>query len=270
MTPIDKPWVTAELKKKYNTYRRDLRLFNRNKTCLTHVNLLRSKKEYKSLAAKLKRQYQRAEGNMFDVIRKLNPKSFYRNFRKKKGQPANIDPDVFYDHFKDIALSTNATVEMTELNDEHIIFEELHCVISENEIINAIKRLKREKSHGIDLLMNEYFIEYKDFLVPVILKLLYRILSSGYFPNRWAKSIIIPALKKGDASDPNNYREISLVSCFCKLFTSILNQRLITWSDNNNVITDAQFGFQPQRGTAEAIFSLSTIIDMSLQKKKRL
>lgn len=65
--------------------------------------------------------------------------------------------------------------------------------------------------------------------------------------------------------DPNNYRGIS--HCFCKLFTSILNQRLITWSDNNNVITDAQFGFQLQRGTADAIFSLSTIFDMSLQKK---
>lgn len=88
---------------------------------------------------------------MLDVKRKLNPKSFYRYFRKRKGQPANIDPGVFFDYFKDIASSTNATVEMTELNAEHIIFEELDCVISENEIINAIKRLKREKSHGIDL-----------------------------------------------------------------------------------------------------------------------
>lgn len=93
-------------------------------------------------------------------------------------------------------------------------------------------------------------------------------MSSGFFPNMWAQCIIIPVFKKGDALDPNNYRGISLVSCFCKLFTSILNQRLLTWSDANDVITDAQFGFQPKRGTAEAIFSLSNVINMSIRKKK--
>lgn len=75
----------------------------------------------------------------------------------------------------------------------------------------------------------------------------------------WAKSIMIPVLKKGDASDLNNYREISLISCFCKLFTSILNQRLYYHCliIINNVITNAQFGFQSKGGTAEAVFSLS-------------
>ena len=75
---------------------------------------------------------------------------------------------------------------------------------------------------------------------------------------------------QGDVSDPNNNRGISLVSCFCKLFTSILNQRLLSWADKDNIITDAQFGFQPQKGTAEAIFCLSTIINLSLFNKKRL
>lgn len=45
-----------------------------------------------------------------------------------------------------IILKTSLPAEMTELNDEHIIFEELESVISETEIIHAIKRLK-EKNH---------------------------------------------------------------------------------------------------------------------------
>lgn len=164
----------------------------------------------------------------------------------------------------------NASEKSTECIDADPIFEELDCPITEKEIVDAIKRLKKEKSHGTDLLINEYFIEFKDYLVPIILRLFNRILSSGFFPNMWAQCIIIPVFKKGDALDPNNYRGISLVSCFCKLFTSILNQRLLTWSDANDVITDAQFGFQPKRGTAEAISSLSNVINMSIRKKKRL
>ena len=37
---------------------------------------------------------------------------------------------------------------------------------------------------------------------------------------------------------------------------------------DNDIITDAQFGFQLNRGTAEAIFYLSTIIDITLRKNK--
>ena len=95
-------------------------------------------------------------------------------------------------------------------------------------------------------------------------------LLSGFFPQAWSESIIVPVFKKGNVSDPHNFRGISLISCFCKLFTSILNQRLLLWSNDNDIITDAQFGFQPNRGTAEAIFCLSTIIDTTLRKKKSL
>lgn len=105
-------------------------------------------------------------------------------------------------------------------------------------------------------------------LVSVILLLLNILLSSGFFSKYVGKVYYNTCTKKGDASDPKNSRGITLVSCFCKLFFSTLNQFLLTWFDSNNVITDAKFGFHPQRGKAEAIFSLSTIINMSLQKKK--
>lgn len=184
---IDKPWWTAEAQRKYNTYRRDLFLFNRNKTESTHECLLRSKKEYKVLTARLKRQYQQAEGNMLDFLRKSNPKAFYRNFRGKQRQQTNINPSVFYEHFKNIAHAMNASEKSTECIDADPIFEELDCPITEKEIVDAIKRLKKEKSHGTDLLINEYFIEFKDYLVPIILRLFNRILSSGFFPNMWAQ-----------------------------------------------------------------------------------
>ena len=81
--------------------------------------------------------------------------------------------------------------------------------------------------------------------------------------------MIVPIFKKGDANDPNNYREISLMSCFCKLFTSILNNRLIEWSSTNNIISDVQFGFQPNLSAADAIFSLQSLITKFTQSRKK-
>lgn len=55
-----------------------------------------------------------------------------------------------------------------------------------------------------------------------------------------------------------------------KLFTSILNNRLLDWSKTNDVITDAQFGFKPNCGTRDAIFALHSIVTNTLCKRKRL
>ena len=57
---------------------------------------------------------------------------------------------------------------------------------------------------------------------------------------------------------------------YAKLFTNILNQRLLSWSSSHDVISDAQFGFQPGRGTVDAIFSLNAIILNVLSSKKKL
>ena len=42
------------------------------------------------------------------------------------------------------------------------IFEELDREISIDEIKKAIDNLKRGKSHGVDGILNEYFIEFQD------------------------------------------------------------------------------------------------------------
>ena len=93
---------------------------------------------------------------------------------------------------------------------------------------------------------------------------------SGHFPDLWTEGIIIPLFKKGDSSDVNNYRGITLVSVISKLFTSILNQRLTNWCKDNSIITDAQFGFQKGYSTTDAIFCLHGIINHMLNNGKRL
>ena len=94
------------------------------------------------------------------------------------------------------------------------------------------------------------------------------ILDTGYFPTRWTKAVIIPVFKKGDINDLNNYRCLSLVSNLGKMFTAVLNQRLIKWSQNNDIITDVQFVFRPGYGTINDIFILHSFISHTLANKK--
>ena len=90
------------------------------------------------------------------------------------------------------------------------------------------------------------------------------------FPSYWTRCIIVPIHKKGNTSDPNNYRGISLVSCFAKLFNTILNKRLKEWADTNDKVTDAQFGFKANYSTADSIFILNHFIQEKILTKGKL
>ena len=62
----------------------------------------------------------------------------------------------------------------------------------------------------------------------------------------------------------------SIVSCFSKIFTGVLNQRLTDWAENSNISSDSQFGFRRGRSTTDAVFVLHSVIQNVLSEKGRL
>ena len=109
-----------------------------------------------------------------------------------------------------------------------------------------------------------------DILIDALELLFNYILDTGDFPSYWTRCIIVPIHKKGNTSDPNNYRGISLVSCFAKLFNTILNKRLKEWADTNDKVTDTQFGFKATYSTVDAIFILNHFIQEKIRTKGKL
>ena len=67
--------------------------------------------------------------------------------------------------------------------------------------------------------------------------------------------------------NPENYRPISLINVILKLFTLILLNRLAHWCETNNIIPEWQVGFRENRGTADIIFILNTIINTNIRNK---
>ena len=97
-----------------------------------------------------------------------------------------------------------------------------------------------------------------------------KILESRSFPAKWATGLVVPLHKKGSFDDTNNYRGITLISCFAKLFTSVLSNRLKQWAKATDASSDAQFGIKANHSTIDAIFILKYLIDRQMQAKKRL
>ena len=267
---VDKPWINTECKELYIKYKRTLSDFNKIRSNENRLILNLAKQKYKCMEKRLKSRYKHQRGNMLNSLKKTNPKCFYRKFRKRrKTVKHNISLNDFMNHFKNLVNRDDiATFDNNGYSE--VIFEELDRPFTEREIDICIKKLKNDKSPGYDNILNEFIKEGKNILLPLFCNLFNAVLYSGWYPEIWVKSVLVPLFKKGPVEDAGNYRGISLVSHVGKLFTSTLYNRLIKWSNENSILTDAQFGFIPGYGTRDAIFALHSIIAKSLSKGKRL
>ena len=186
-----------------------------------------------------------------------------------------IDNASLFNHFRTLFSNENVFVnEETELflnddNRESVSILELDNDFVVEEVISANSCLKRGKSAGIDSLLPEIFIECKTFLSLLLCKLFSYIYTNSLYPASWSKGVIVPVPKKGDISDVNIYRGITLTSIFSKIFSILLDNRLRKWAENSNVLHVCQYGFRKQRSTVDCIFILSCIIDMAVKREKR-
>ena len=131
--------------------------------------------------------------------------------------------------------------------------------------------MKTGKAAGIDKIANEYIKASINKLLPIYVYLFNKVLDSGEIPNDWSVGLIVPLYKKqGNASDPSNYRGITLLSCVGKMFTMLLNERLTTFIDNNNLMSQNQAGFRKGYSTIDHIFLFKQIIELFRFKKTKL
>ena len=65
-----------------------------------------------------------------------------------------------------------------------------------------------------------------------------------------------PDLKKGERSNPSNYRPVSLTCIICKLFEHIIASHIIQHLEDNNILYDLQHGFRRKWSCESQLLSL--------------
>jgi hypothetical protein len=79
-------------------------------------------------------------------------------------------------------------------------------------------------------------------------------------PTDWTRGIIFPIFKDGDKKDTANYRGITLLSIVGKVYAQVINERLMSWCEQNKILVEEQGGFRPQRGCPDQLFSLVELL----------
>jgi len=115
----------------------------------------------------------------------------------------------------------------------------------------AIEKLKSYKSPGNNQIPAELIKTGGRTIHYEIHKLIISIWNKENMPKEWKESIIVPVYKKGDKTDCNEYRGISLFSTTYKILSNILRSRLIPYAEE--IIGDYQCGFRRNRSNTAHI-----------------
>ena len=91
---------------------------------------------------------------------------------------------------------------------------------------------------------------------------------NGTFPEKLKIAKVIPIFKKADASMNSNYRPISLLSIFSKIFEKLMHQRLYNFLELHEILFQMQFGFRNGHSTDHALISLSERIKYTLDSNR--
>ena len=86
----------------------------------------------------------------------------------------------------------------------------------------------------------------------------------GYFPEQLKLAKVIPIFKGGDPDLLSNYRPVSVLSAFSKLYERIYYKRLLSYISSQNILYDNQFGFRARHSTGLALNILVDKITESL------
>ena len=131
------------------------------------------------------------------------------------------------------------------------------------EIREAIKKLKNHKAPGYDELPAELLkadIEQAMEALSALFKIIWK---EEKIPSDWQKGLIAKLPKKGDLSDCNNWRGVTLLSITSKVFTRTILMRIEKAVESQ--LREEQAGFRKGRSCTEQIFVLRNIIKQCIE-----
>ena len=122
-----------------------------------------------------------------------------------------------------------------------------------------------------------------DGITPRILKALARVIAliltsifqksydTGQVPDDWLRANVVPVFKKGNSTDPGNYRPIFFnTSTCCKLMEHIITSSIMKHAITHNILYPLQFGFRSGRSCETQLTGFISDLFNSMHKSEQI
>ena len=138
--------------------------------------------------------------------------------------------------------------------------------VTETDINEIIISLKPKKSSGYDKISTSLLKKIKSPLISPLTFLINQSLALGIFPDKLKIAKILPIYKKGDEHILDNYRPISILPAFSKIYEKVIFQQINTFFKTNKLYNSNQYGFREKHSTEQAALELIDRIILEMDK----
>ncbi|KAK6167371.1 hypothetical protein SNE40_021416 [Patella caerulea] len=257
--PLDDKTV-KRIKKKHRCWQR----YMETKDGKLYQEYIKTRNQVKSLIRKAKKNMEK------DIAKnaKTNPKKFWQYANsKRKTKPGIAElktkqengeikttkseqekAEVLAEFFTSV-FTVEPEGEIPGIEERIIHQKFINLPIKEEDITKLLKELIPTKSTGPDGLHPKALKELHGTIAKPLTIIFNASLQSGKVPDLWKIGNIIALFKKGDKSDPGNYRPVSLTSVACKLMEKEIRAVIVKHMVANKLFSKKQFGFISGRST---------------------
>ena len=158
------------------------------------------------------------------------------------------------------------TIDLTRLTNDNQLIKPISLTV----IAQTIKQFKNKKAPGISRINKEILAKLPENILKNLQEILNASLSAGLFPDKF-KTAILKFIPKGNkkTTKVQNHRPISLLEAVGKTYEKIVNDRLRTYQETNELNNPHQHSYRKRRGTHTALALLYEEIAVSQRNKEQ-
>ena len=160
--------------------------------------------------------------------------------------------EVFNDHFTNIGQVLAQEVPAAEVNPEFYLShtdKAFHLKTPSLDVVfNLLRNIDEKKATGLDMIPSKLLKMAASIVTPSLTGTI-----TGIYPTEWIMARVTPVFKKGEKSDLNNYRPISVIPVVSKVFEKIVYDHLYQYLNENQLLSSCQSGFRSLHGTLTAL-----------------
>lgn len=264
------PWMSPETIALHRQYRQALTQHRRRPTESTVHQLRDSRRRYRTSLRRDKRRVQLHQAHELLHLSRHRPAKFWQLVKPRDPlQRCVLDPSRLAVHIRSLYAAPpplSSPPPPTPFVPPH---ETLCRPFDAQELqLASFYNTGNGISCGPDGIPNELLRYNSIELFEALATVFNQHFSSATYPSSWKESVVHALHKKGDATDPNNYRLLNINSTLGKLYSVCLNNRLADFVEDQ--LSDFQFGFRARRSTEMATLVLLSYIRHAVARGKRL
>ena len=279
------PWITTELRELITGRHRLKRqaILTKQPSCWDKYRKERNRINNEIKMAKAhyyKSEVEQNVGNPKEIWRTTNELT-YRNCTSnssiselKSGDNSFTKPtemcEILNDHFTCVdpnlasTLPSGNTSFDSYIKPVYMTFNLQHT--SATEVLKLPGKLSSNKATGLDNISCRLLKEAGPIIATSLACMIDKTIDTGLFPSQWKMAKVFPLYKKGDRTDAQNYRPISVLPAISKICDRVVYDQLHGYLNSNGLLTKKQSGFRSPHFTVTALLHLTNNWYLNIDK----